>query len=211
MIKSRRLLLRPLKLSDVYEFKNWGRHESVLYKEYDFLEQRDSEIRDWFRWKTFHFFARYYVILEKDTAIGYISFRNINPLLKSATLGLVIDPAKINQGLGEEALFTMLDYYFNSLFFHRILLKVAQYNKRALHIYKKMGFVRTSSSLMSFPNGDYDETNPEFYEVEDAFKIIFGKTFFYADRMELSREQFNQTIKMTPQLMKYRNEDSHVL
>lgn len=211
MIVGTHLCIRPLQLSDVHQFKQWGRHKSILYREYDFLEQTESQVKDWYRWKTAHFFSNYYAILQEELAVGYISFRNINPLLKWATLGLVIDPAKINCGIGTEALFLMLDYYFNRLYFRRIVLKVAKYNTRAEHLYRKMGFVPTSTSLMTFPNGDYDGNNPDFYQAEDAFKLILGKTFFYAQRMELTRENFHRIQMSMNKLNDNRNEDDHVL
>lgn len=190
MIQGKNVIMRPLELSDVYEFKHWGHHQSPLFREYDFLEKEEEEIKRWYRWKVGKNFCRYYVILKDQIPIGYISFNNINFLFKSAVLGLVINPDLMDLGYGQDAFFTMLHHYFLDKDFKKITLKVARYNKRAIHLYKKAGFVKTSSYLMKFPNGDYNWEVPDYYLNEEAFVIILGQTFFYADRMELTKEQF---------------------
>lgn len=46
------------------------------------------------------------------------------------------------KGIGKEALNLLIDYGFNELNFHKIQLNVIEYNKRAIFLYEKTGFVK---------------------------------------------------------------------
>ena len=60
---------------------------------------------------------------------------------RQATLGIMIGEKSCwNKGYGSEALVLMLDYGFNVLSLNRINLFVYDFNKRALHVYEKVGF-----------------------------------------------------------------------
>ncbi len=43
------LTFRKMTLEDVFTFRNWGRHDSILFLEYNFLEEREKDIEDGFR------------------------------------------------------------------------------------------------------------------------------------------------------------------
>lgn len=46
------LSFRKMQLEDVFTFRNWGRHDSILFLEYNFLEEREKDIIDWYKWKS---------------------------------------------------------------------------------------------------------------------------------------------------------------
>lgn len=190
MLVGKYVSLRELILKDVYTFKNWSKHSSYLLLDYNFNEVEEKSIKDWFIWKTHSPFSKYYVILKDSYPIGYISFKNISYFLKSACLGIALNPTYINKGYGGDAIKTMLKYFFDELKFKKISLKVASYNKRALHLYEKIGFKKRWTILMSFPNGNFDINIKDFYNNKECFKKVFGKTFFYAYQMDIRREDF---------------------
>jgi RimJ/RimL family protein N-acetyltransferase len=75
--------------------------------------------------------------------IGYLYIRNINPVHRSADLGIRIGEEKHRgQGYGKEALAMGLDYCWNHLNLQRIGLIVFRNNVRAINAYKAAGFKR---------------------------------------------------------------------
>ncbi|WP_210059814.1 GNAT family N-acetyltransferase [Peptoniphilus stercorisuis] len=195
MLKSKNFSYRKMKLEDVYDFKKWGRHNTPLLDDYNFYEDTDIELKDWFNWKTQNPNNMYFSIFKEDFAIGYISFKYFNKLIKSATLGIVLDPSEINKGYGSEILLYMMDYYFNSLDQKKISLKVATFNKRAISLYSKVGFKKVSTHLNFYENGYFDDTIVDYRENSDSFINFMGKTLFYVDKMVLDRNKFNGVIK----------------
>jgi RimJ/RimL family protein N-acetyltransferase len=57
-------------------------------------------------------------------------------------LGITLGADFVNQGLGTEALALFLDYYFGELGFKKLVLDVVGYNRRAIRVYRKLGFVK---------------------------------------------------------------------
>ena len=64
------LSFRKMELEDVFTFKNWARHDSILFLDYNFIEESEKEVVDWFNWKTKKPMSEYYVALFKDKIIG---------------------------------------------------------------------------------------------------------------------------------------------
>ncbi len=55
-------------------------------------------------------------------------------------------------------------------------------------------FKNPRTTLMPFPNGDFDINNEDFSGNKDCFKKFFGKTFFYAFNMDITREDFENEV-----------------
>lgn len=182
------LTFRKMTLEDVFTFRNWGRHDSILFLEYNFLEEREKDIEDWYRWKTNKAFSEYYVVLLEEKIIGYLSLKNISKFLKRGVLGVVLDPNYINRGIGKKILKIFLDD-LKKRGFRKIILFAATYNERAIKVYESLGFKEKNKFLMRFTNGNYDENNPDFKEHSESFKIIFNRTYNYAIKMELDLER----------------------
>ena len=184
-----------MKIEDVYQFKNWGSFSTPLLKDYNFVEEEDEDVISWYYWKNSNPLNIYYTIFKDNMAIGYIGFKNRNGILKTATLGIVLNPDLVNRGYGREILGFMLDYYFNVMNYRKIYLKVAKFNSRAMALYKRLGFKYVNTRLHIYENEPFDINIRDYRENSDSFKIIFGQTFFYADKMVLSRKYFNEVVK----------------
>lgn len=80
-------------------------------------------------------------MLERSTGnfIGNVEFMKVNN--GSAEFGICITPTYQNNHYGTEAIKAMIDYGFNKLNLNEIYLIVFSNNKRAIHCYKKLGFV----------------------------------------------------------------------
>jgi len=84
----------------------------------------------------------YAIVLSKnDMLIGNVSLADIEHVHRRATLGIFIGEAEHrNKGYGAEAIRLLLDYGFNILNLHSIMLVVHADNPRGLACYGKVGF-----------------------------------------------------------------------
>lgn len=86
---------------------------------------------------------RTFVIVDGsvDKLIGTCGLLDIDFINRNAMLGIFIgDKDYWNDGYGQEAINLILDFGFNVLNLHNIMLKVYSYNERAINCYKKIGF-----------------------------------------------------------------------
>jgi RimJ/RimL family protein N-acetyltransferase len=84
-----------------------------------------------------------FAIYELDgmRAIGTVGLMSINHLNRTAELGIGIGERDYwGKGLGTEATRLILDYAFNVLSLHNVMLRVFSYNERAIRAYRKVGF-----------------------------------------------------------------------
>lgn len=85
----------------------------------------------------------YFVIAQRETGdyIGQIDLRGGSLPNRHADLGMVIpDAANQGRGYGTEALGLLLQFAFCYAGLHRVGLEVYEFNHRAIHLYRKVGF-----------------------------------------------------------------------
>jgi RimJ/RimL family protein N-acetyltransferase len=81
------------------------------------------------------------VDLETEQLIGNCGFMEIDHINQTAEIGIFIGNKTFwNKGYGTEALSLLIDYGFKALNLHNIMLKVYDFNKRAIKCYEKTGF-----------------------------------------------------------------------
>ncbi|HXP97608.1 MAG TPA: GNAT family protein [Telmatospirillum sp.] len=79
--------------------------------------------------------------LNMPPIIGYVQIKNIDPIHRSAIIGIRIgDEANRSQGYGTEALRLAISYCWNHLNLSRIELTVFGTNPRAAKLYSSLGF-----------------------------------------------------------------------
>lgn len=84
-----------------------------------------------------------FTIVEKDSgrAVGRCLLFSINPVDRDAMIGIFIgERGSRGKGYGQEAMRLLLDYAFNLLNLHNIMLGVFAFNARAIHTYESLGF-----------------------------------------------------------------------
>ena len=78
---------------------------------------------------------------ETDRVIGRCMFFNVDAVNRTAMMGIVIgEKDHWDQGYGQEAISLLLDYGFNLLNLHSVMLGTFSFNQRAIHCYEKVGF-----------------------------------------------------------------------
>jgi RimJ/RimL family protein N-acetyltransferase len=78
---------------------------------------------------------------DKDELIGNCGFNLIHQIRQCAEVGIFIgDEENRDKGYGSEALSLLVDFGFNYLNLHNIMLKVFSFNERAVNCYRKVGF-----------------------------------------------------------------------
>jgi RimJ/RimL family protein N-acetyltransferase len=136
--------LSPVSAEDAELWAAWDNDLSVTiplgdeaYTEYGLERERDAVASVIGRQD--HFFS--IVTCDTDEVIGRVLLFNLNPTDRCAMLGIVIgEKAYWGQGYGQEAVRLMLDYAFNLLNLHSIMLGVFAFNERAIACYQKVGF-----------------------------------------------------------------------
>lgn len=86
----------------------------------------------------------HYIIMHciDDLPIGYVSIINIDYDNFSADCMIEIGASEYwGQGLGPMAMEVIMEYVFNELNLNRLGLQVFSFNKRALKMYQRLGFV----------------------------------------------------------------------
>lgn len=73
--------------------------------------------------------------------LGEVVLYEWDPAARSCTFRTLIGPRGRGRGIGTEATRLVVGYGFEQLGLHRVQLEVYGHNRRALHVYEKVGFV----------------------------------------------------------------------
>ena len=140
LLKGSRVTVRRLARADLAQMVVLRPFEDPLYADANWMHRSQEDLERWH--------AHYSqdpkrllcaVLDECDRFIGTITLRHIDGR-QSARLGITLGSDFVGHGYGSEALALFLDYYFDVLGFAKIVLDVAGYNQRAVHVYQKLGF-----------------------------------------------------------------------
>jgi diamine N-acetyltransferase len=139
-LNGKRVTIRPMKRADVEAMAQWRPIVDPLYQPYDLPQQSLSEHLRWFTWRSADPSRQLYVIENEDQkVIGSLTLREIDGK-SSARLGITLGADYVSQSYGTEALRVFLDYYFDEMGFHQMVLDVAGTNLRAIRSYLSLGF-----------------------------------------------------------------------
>ena len=99
------------------------------------------------------------VLKGSDRLIGSIGLRNVDPVGRSATFGIIIGDLNYhNQGYGTKATKLVLKFAFQELNLNRVELSVFGNNWRAIRVYQKVGFVNEGCLRQAaYRNGQYQD------------------------------------------------------
>ena len=123
----------------------------------DFIDEKSQQT--W--WENLHKKAndkRYVICFSDDPEkiIGRIRIQNINHQHNNCEVGLDILPEYRGKRFGYKSYMMLLEFLFKHYNMNMVYLKVADFNPKALNLYRKIGFVETGRLIDFFyRNGQY--------------------------------------------------------
>ena len=138
------IILRKIRESDIDDRTAVGRHHEFVHMcGGESLAEPEYPLRDvWVNWYTQNKDTPYSWIIEAEgRCIGMAGFHHISAADHSATYRIGIFDVRYHaKGIGTQATRLLLRYGFQTMKWHRIDLKVLEYNHRAIRCYEKCGF-----------------------------------------------------------------------
>jgi len=134
------IYLSPINLEDYEKYTEWINDLDISLKlgnaHQIYTLQKEQEILEDISEDSFAI-----ILKENDKLIGNCGLIDVEQVTRKAELGIFIGEKEYwNMGYGTEAITLLLDYGFNLLNLHNIMLEVFAFNKRAIECYKKIGF-----------------------------------------------------------------------
>lgn len=140
ILKSKRLILRTVKLSDAYDYTRWFNDEKVIkfmgFQNRISLKVEQEKLKERLKSKTKVIFT----VILKNKNIGFISFDIFSSGNYANIGGAIGEKDEWGNGYGREAFETVIDYLFKKMKMNRVQLEVYEDNKRAYKVYKRIGF-----------------------------------------------------------------------
>ncbi len=160
ILKGEKIILRPVELSDIEQLLNINDPEvrQNLLLVFPLNRIREEEwVRSLYSNQKDVVFAVVPTNVEK--LVGTTGLHQIDWVNRAAEFGIAITDKKYwNTGLGTEATKLTLKYAFEYLNLNRVSLRVYEYNKRAIHVYEKCGFVHEGRLRKArYLNGQYHD------------------------------------------------------
>lgn len=144
VLKGEHIILRKIKESDIDERFRIGRHNEFVHMcgGESISESQYPDRTVWEDWYEYNKDDKFFWIIEADGhCIGTAGFHNISDPDNSATYRIgIFDVNYHSKGIGTETTKLLLRYGFEVMKWHRIELKVLDYNKRGIRCYEKCGF-----------------------------------------------------------------------
>ena len=144
MLIGEKCYLSPCRLEDAERWAEWFNDLEVTIPLGDeaytptSVEGEQEAIRDMLK-DNAHVFS--ILDREMDLPIGRCMFFNVDTVNRTAMVGIVIgEKDHWDQGFGQEAVSLLLDYGFNLLNLHSVMLGTFSFNERAIRCYEKVGF-----------------------------------------------------------------------
>ncbi len=156
-IKGKKVTLRPPETDDIPLFTKWFNdpqtRENLSMRRPITMEEETKIVE-----KLNSTNSVFLVICEAASGrtIGNLSI-DISWINRHGMFGVMLgEKEDQNKGYGREAMTLFIDYCFNVLNLHRIVLEVYSFNERAIHLYKDLGFVHEGTLRQhSYKNGEF--------------------------------------------------------
>ena len=149
ILHNERIRLRAAEREDITVFLGWINDEEITDNLELIFPISRTEEEQWYADMLSKPAAEHVMVIEikppmQEDAfipIGTCQIFNFDWRNRSAEIGIMIgEKAFWDQGYGTESMKLLLKHGFNTLNLHRIWLQVFANNKRAIHVYEKVGF-----------------------------------------------------------------------
>lgn len=148
--------LRPLEREDLAFVHQLDNNASIMRYWFEEPYEAFVELNDLYS-KHIHDQSERRFIVESDgTKVGLVELVEINHIHRRAEFQIIIAPNHQGQGFASRAAQLAMDYAFSVLNLYKLYLIVDKENKKAVHIYQKLGF-HIEGDLIDefFVNGEY--------------------------------------------------------
>jgi len=96
----------------------------------------------------------YFIVYQDNEAVGFYSFGQTDK--ETLDIGLGMKPDLTGRGQGSAFLKAGLDFAKSNYHPQKITLSVADFNKRAIKLYEKLGFRKVESFVQATNGGHFD-------------------------------------------------------
>ena len=144
MMYGEKIFLRAIQLEDTNRIIKWRNQEFVRK---NFIDQRmfTKETHEkWMKEVVLTGKVKQFIIYEikNKIPIGSVYLRDIDTNNLKAEYGIFIgEEAYLGKGIGTEVAKLMLQYAFDKLGLHKVILRVFAENNRAINSYRNAGFI----------------------------------------------------------------------
>lgn len=151
--------LRPLERKDLRFVHQLDNNASVMRYWFEEPYEAFVELSDLYEKHIHDQSERRFVVECNDSNVGLVELVEINHIHRRAEFQLIIHPHYQGKGLASKAAELAMDYGFNVLNLYKLYLIVDKENKKAIHIYDKLGFEKEGELIHEFfINGEYRNT-----------------------------------------------------
>jgi RimJ/RimL family protein N-acetyltransferase len=162
MLKGKKVILRPVKRTDLQNFLIWFNDPEVTQYLSMYLPMTEMAEEKYIedlpsRSNTDIRLVIESIEIDSNKAIGSIGLSNINNKDQNASFGIAIGENEYwSKGYGTEAARLIIKYGFEQLNLHRISSSAFSFNERSLRLHKKVGF-REEGRMRecTYKNGSY--------------------------------------------------------
>lgn len=134
------LRLRPLEREDLKFVHDLDNNATIMRYWFEEPYEAFVELVDLYDKHIHNQMERRFIVDMGGSSIGLVELIEIDYIHRRAEFQIIIDPTYQGRGFGEKSTIMALDYAFNVLNLYKIYLVVDNENKKALHIYEKLGF-----------------------------------------------------------------------
>ncbi|MCG8707039.1 spermidine N1-acetyltransferase [Brenneria sp. 4F2] len=148
--------LRPLERDDLTFVHQLDNNASVMRYWFEEPYEAFVELSDLYD-KHIHDQSERRFIIEHDrTKVGLVELVEITHIHRRAEFQIIIDPVHQGKGYASAAAKLAMDYGFSVLNLYKLYLIVDKENKKAIHLYTKLGFEVEGELIHEFfINGQY--------------------------------------------------------
>lgn len=141
MLRGDRIQLRAIERDDLPRYVQWLNDPTVLEFFGRFVPMSLIQEQQWYEQMLQDESVVNFATEYEGQHIGGAGFNHIDRQNRSAEVGLFIGLTGLwDKGLGREVLETLIRFGFEEMDLNRIYLRVFAENKRAVHLYEKVGF-----------------------------------------------------------------------
>ncbi len=151
--------LRPLEREDLRFVHQLDNNASVMRYWFEEPYEAFVELSDLYDKHIHDQSERRFVVEHKGVSAGLVELVEIDHIHRRAEFQIIIAPSHQGKGLASRAAKMAMEYGFSVLNLYKLYLIVDKENEKAIHIYRKLGFIVEGELIHEFfINGEYRNT-----------------------------------------------------